>query len=54
MNEKDRELEDTRRRLVDKDADVAKLQNMQHRYEAELVRTVLILHLYHASSVNFV
>ena len=42
MKEKDRELEDTRRHLVDKDADVAKLQNMHHRYEAELVRATVV------------
>jgi len=38
-NEKDRELEDTRRRLVDRDADVLKLQNVQRTYEAQLVRS---------------
>lgn len=41
-NEKDRELEDTRRHLVDKEADVAKLQNMQHAYVDELVRSAHI------------
>jgi len=35
-NERDRQLEDTRRRLVDKEAELTKLQNMNRRYENEL------------------
>lgn len=38
VNEKDRELEDTRRHLVDKDAELAKLRSMQHGCDDNLVR----------------
>jgi len=53
VNEKDRELEDTRRHLVDKDAELAKLRSMQHGCDDNLVRyTYRILLWYFGNSSN--